>query len=241
MTVSGKVVKQINSIQEGTTFKYQQLDIKMDEYNAAAKAIERLIERQIIKRVSTGVFYKPKKTEFGELRPKEEEIIKPYLFVKNKRIAYITGTALYNQMGLTTQVPNTIKIASKGKRISIKTGNIQAKPVKSYIDVTNDNFYLLELLDVLKDFKIIPDLDKKMAIKYILNKLEALSDKDKLRLMKFAIQYPPRTSAFLGALLGNMNTNLDLKILKQNLNPLTDYKLGIKENQLSTAPNWNIK
>ena len=110
MKVAGKIERKINRMQEGTTFKYQQLSIDQSEYSAAAKAIERLIKKGMIRRVSTGVFYKPKQSAFGELRPREEELLKPYLFQDGKRIAYITGVSLYNRMGLTTQVPNTIKV-----------------------------------------------------------------------------------------------------------------------------------
>ena len=241
MKVADKIEKKINRIKEGTTFKYQQLDIAPSEYSAAAKAIERLITRKVIKRVSTGVFYKPKKTAFGELRPREEELIKPYLFVQNKRIAYVTGTALYNRMGLTTQVPKIIKIASRTKRITINTGSIQAKPVKSYVEVTNDNYHLLEILDVLKDFSKIPDLDKKTAIKYLLNRLKKLTDNEQSRVIKYALKYPPRTRAFLGALLNKISSKYDTAKLKKSLNPLTIYTMGMKTEHLATAPDWNIE
>lgn len=241
MKVTEKIEKKINRMQEGTTFNYQQLNIAPNEYSAATKAIERLIERKVIKRVSTGLFYKPKKTAFGELRPREEELIKPYLFVNNKRIAYITGIALYNRMGLTTQIPKIIKVASRSKRITISSGSIQAKPAKSYVDVTNDNYYILEVLDVLKDFTKIPDLDKKMVIKILLNKLSELSKKDIIRMIKYDLQYPPRTRAFLGALLSELNLKKETNILKQSLNPLTIYELGINEKLLPTAPKWFIK
>src|SRR5690606_2983834 len=105
MGISEKLQKQISKLAEGTTFKYGQLDIKPQEFGAAAKAMERLIAKDAIKRVSTGVFYKPKKTVFGELKPSEEELLKPYLFERGKRSAYITGTSLYNRLGLTTQIP----------------------------------------------------------------------------------------------------------------------------------------
>ena len=241
MKVADKIEKKINRIKEGTTFKYQQLDIAPGEYSAAAKAIERLITRKVIKRVSTGVFYKPKKTAFGELRPREEELIKTYLFVQNKRIAYVTGTALYNRMGLTTQVPKIIKIASRTKRITINTGSIQAKPVKSYVEVTNDNYHLLEILDVLKDFSKIPDLDKKTAIKYLLNRLKKLTDNEQSRVIKYALKYPPRTRAFLGALLNKISSKYDTAKLKKSLNPLTIYTMGMKTEHLATAPDWNIE
>src|SRR5690606_7490293 len=175
MGVTQNIRKKISTLADGTTFKYEQLDIEPQEFSATAKAIERLIAKGVIKRVSTGVFYKPKKTVFGELKPNEEEILKPYLFEKGKRIAYITGTSLYNRLGLTTQIPNSIKIASRDKRITVSNGKVKASPVKSYVDVTDKNFYLLELLDALKDFKKNPDLDKSSAIKILLTKLKELN------------------------------------------------------------------
>lgn len=240
MKVAEKIERKINRMKEGTTFKYQQLGIDQSEYSAAAKAIERLIKKGIVKRVTTGVFYKPKQSAFGELRPREEELLKPYLFQDGKRIAYITGGSLYNRMGLTTQVPKTIKVASKVKRVTAKIGKIQVKPVKSYVDVTNENYYLLEILDALKDFKTIPDIDKKSAVTLLKNKICTLSENDRSKLIRYALKYPPRTIALLGAILEFSKMRKGLESLKTKLNPLTTYNIGIKEETLSTAPKWNI-
>ncbi|MCB0803287.1 MAG: hypothetical protein KDB74_09315 [Flavobacteriales bacterium] len=241
MKVARKLETQINKLKEGTTFKYQQLSIEANEYSAAAKAIERLIEKEIIKRVSTGVFYKPKQTIFGELKPNEEELLKPYLFQNNKRIAYITGISLYNRMGLTTQVPRNIKIASRDKRITVAIGNIKGNPVKSYVDVTDKNYTLLEILDALKDFKKIPDLNKKSGIKIISNRLNNLNSKEIKQLIECALSYPPRVRAFLGALLEKIDFSIELQTLKKSLNPLSEYNCGIDKKTLPTIINWNIK
>ena len=241
MKISKKIKETINKLPTGTTFKYRELDISNNEYGAATKTIERLIAEKTIKRISTGVFYKPKKTVFGELKPGEENLLRPYLFIGNNRIAYITGTALYNRMGLTSQVPKDIKVASKVKEIRTRIGNINVRRVKSYIDVTNINYHLLEILDALKDFKQIPDLDRKAAIKILITAIISLKKKELLRLLQYVKEYPPRTRAFLGALLEKINLDLDLAYLKQSLNPLTEYKLGILPNMLSTAEKWNIK
>jgi len=238
--VAEKIQRRINRMQEGTTFKYQQLGIEQSEYIAAAKAIQRLIEKGIINRVSTGTFYKPKQSAFGELRPREEELLKPYLFQDGKRIAYVTGVSLYNRMGLTTQVPKNIKVASKVKRVTTKIGKTQVKPVKSYTDVTNENYYLLEILDALKDFKTIPDLDKKSAIRLLTNKISTLSENDLSKMIRYALKYPPRAIALLGAVLEQSNKKTGLESLKTSLNPLTTYKLGIKKEALAAAPKWNI-
>lgn len=240
MGVTKKIQRQISKFAEGTTFKYEQLALEPQEFVAAAKAIERLIAKDVIKRVSTGVFYKPKKTVFGELKPNEEEILKPYLYEKGKRIAYITGTSLYNRMGLTTQIPQNIKIASRIKRITVSNGSVKATPVKSYVDVTNSNFYLLELLDALKDFKKIPDLNKSSGIKILSKKLKELNSTEINLLIKYSLAYPPRARSLLGAILEKTKASVDLTVLKNSLNPLSEYELGIAS-VLSTAKNWNIK
>ena len=240
MGVTKKIQRQISKFAEGTTFQYEQLALEPQEFVTAAKAIERLIAKDVIKRVSTGVFYKPKKTVFGELKPNEEEILKPYLYEKGKRIAYITGTSLYNRMGLTTQISQNIKIASRIKRITVSNGSIKATPVKSYVDVTNSNFYLLELLDALKDFKRIPDLNKSSGIKILSNKLKELNSTEINLLIKYSLAYPPRARSLLGAILEKTKASVDLTVLKNSLNPLSEYELGIAS-VLSTAKNWNIK
>jgi|1048.fasta_scaffold21454_2 hypothetical protein len=241
MKVTEKIERKINRMREGTTFKYQVLGIEQTEYSAAAKAIERLIKKGLIKRLSTGVFYKPKQSVFGELKPREEEMLKPYLFQDGKRIAYITGGSLYNRMGLTTQIPKTIKVASKEKRITAKMGTTQVKPVKSYVDVSQDNYVLLEILDALKDFKSIPDLNKKSAIALLKNVIGKLSLTDQNKMMRYALKYPPRTAALLGGILELSDSKNDLGILKTKLNPLTTYKIGLAKEILPTAEQWNIQ
>ncbi len=240
MRVAQKIRNRIKSFAEGETFTYDLLEIDAEDYIAAAKAIERMIAQESIKRVSTGIFYKPQKTIFGELKPNEEELLKPYLFENGKRIAYITGTSLYNQMGLTTQIPTRIKIASRDKRISISRGSVKASPVKSYVDVTDRNYYLLGILDALKDFNKIPDLNKNSGIKRLSELLENLNSKELNLLSESALSYPPRVRAFLGALLENLNLTENINSLKESLNPFSEYDFGIEE-ILPTAENWNIK
>lgn len=239
MNIARKVEKIIEKFNNGDTFTYRDLVIKKEEYQAASKTIERLIKKGIIKRISTGVFYKPKQTVFGEIKPNEEKIITPYLFKNEKRIAYITGLLLYNKMGLTTQISKEICIASREKRIYISKGNIKATAVKSYVEVTGKNYKLLEILDALKDFKKIPDLSKKSAITILTNKILELNNKQVKELIKIAFSYPPRVRAFLGALLEYIKINGTS--LEDSLNPLSEYKIGVSRDVLSTVEKWNIK
>lgn len=238
MKVAEKIAEQIRQMADGNTFKYQELDISREEYVAATKAIERLVKEGVIRRASTGLFYKPKQTVFGTLNPSEEELLKPYIFEGGKRVAYITGTALYNQMGLTTQVPKNIRLASRDKRIDVKIGNIKVTSIKSYVDISDKNYKILELLDVMKDFKSITDIDKKSAIKYISTRTIDIYDKDKT--IEYTLKYPPRVRALAGAILEQIGITDNLNILKDSLNPLSSFDLGLSIDQLPTVQKWNI-
>jgi hypothetical protein len=221
--------KYINKIPEGKTFGYLDIGIAREKYLTAAKALERFQKEGLIKRVSKGVFYKPKLSVFGELEPEYNELLQAYLFENGKRIAYITGTSLYNQLGLTTQMAFKIKIASRKKRIYINRGALKAGAVKSYAEITEGNI------------KKIPDCSIAQAVRRLQAIVRSLDEKQTDELLRYAIMYPPRVRALVGAILeslGKKNQRLDK--LKNSLNPLSTFELGIKEKELPTKSNWYI-
>lgn len=240
MNVSEKIRQQIQSIPEDTTFGYEQLGISKDEFQAAAKILERLQKNKTIKKLSKGVFYKARKTVFGELKPPISELLNNYLFENSKRIAYVTGTHLYNELGLTTQMAFRIKIASRNKRIFINTAQIKATPVKSYADVTEENYQLLGFLDAMKDLNYIPDANYKSILTIFCEKIKMLNDNQKQDLIKYALIYPPRVRALLGAILEYISENINTTELYNSINPLTKFELRINSKLLSTASKWNI-
>jgi hypothetical protein len=241
MTVSQKIDKQLTLLSEGSTFRYQGLAIAPSEYTAASKKIERLIANGILKRVSKGVFYKPKQSIFGALQPNETELLKQYLFKEEQRIAYVTGTRLYHQMGLTTQIPAIIVIATRNQRGLLSIGHLRIKSVKSYVKVTNDNYELLGFLDAIKDLNRIPDLDQKSVFTLLTKQLQILAQPKITALLQYSLEYPPRVRALLGALLDTTGLILELSTLQKSLNPLTKYNYGLQNNLLPNAPQWNLK
>lgn len=240
MKIAKKIEQQIEKMPTGNTFQYAQLNIAPREYNTAAKALERLCKKGVIKKFSKGKFYKPKQTIFGELSPSEDQVLQTYLFEEQKRIAYITGTYLYNQMGLTTQIPKKMKIASQSKRIYATAGAMTASPVKSYVEVNEGNYKLLEFLDSLKDLNNIPDLDKATAMRIFKERLRSLDKKQQALLMEIALKYPPRVRALLGALIENIGLDIPIRKLRNSLNPLSNYDYKIVD-LIPNAKNWNIK
>ena len=241
MTLAAQIREKIKKQAEGKTFGYADLGISKTDYQNAAKVLERMQKNGDIKKISKGVFYKPEQTVFGELQPDYSEQLRPYLFENGKRIAYETGPSLYNRLGLTTQMAFRIKIASQNKRISINRGALKARAVKSYTAVTDTNYELLGLLDVIKDIKRIPDCTIANAVRIVSGKFKKLEDKEIRKVIQYALFYPPRVRGLLGAILEELNTNSDTMKLKESINPLTTFELGLKEKDLPTIKNWNIE
>jgi predicted transcriptional regulator of viral defense system len=241
MKVAEQIREKIKNISESEPFGYADLDIAPSDFLSAAKALERLQKKGEIKKVSKGVFYIPRKTIFGELGPDSNGLFERYIFENGKRVAYETGFSLYNTLGLTTQIAFKIKVATKKNPIKINQGSLQVSSVKSYVEVTAQNYKLLGYLDALKDIKKIPDCSVLQAIKRMSILIKALSTKEQQEIIQYALFYPARTRALLGAILENLNLKINLDELKNSINPLTKINLSIKEIVLPTIKNWNIE
>ncbi|MBD1426126.1 DUF6088 family protein [Sphingobacterium arenae] len=242
MSLSALIRNIIKQLPNGKTFGYDDLRIPKERYTSAAKALERLQKEDLIKKISKGVFYKPEKTIFGTLEPNYNELLRPYLFENGKRIAYETGTTLYNRLGLTTQMAFRTKIASRGKRINIDRKVLKADAVKSYAEVDDKNYDILGILDAFKDIKRIPDSSVGQAIVRLSIILNELNPKQIESLVKYALVYPPRVRALVGAVLQNNDyQGKGLDKLKDSLNPLTIIQLGLEDSELPTKNNWYIE
>jgi len=241
MKVAAQIREKIKSIPESEPFGYADLGIEATDFFSAAKALERLQKKGEIKKISKGMFYKPEISIFGEMPPNYDSILQNYLYKAGKRVGYVTGYVLYNQLSLTTQMAFTTKIATNRNLKKINIGWLKTNSVKAYAEVTEENYPLLGILDALKDIKSIPDSSASNAIKILMPKIKVLKKNDIEHLIKYALQYPPRVRALLGAILENIFRNeFDLLTLKSSLNPSTNFKLGIKNTVLPSTQNWNI-
>lgn len=242
MKVAEQIREKIKSIPESQPFGYDDLGIAPANFFTAAKALERLQKKGAIKKISKGIFYKPEISIFGAMPPNYESILQNYLYEGDKRTGYVTGYVLYNQLNLTTQMAFTTKIATNNRnRKKIEIGWLKTVSVKAYVEVTEENYQLLGILDALKDIKSIPDSSASNALKILMPKIKEFTKKDIENLIQYSLKYPPRVRALLGAIIQNIfSEEFDLTSLKKSLNPSTTFKLGIKNTDLQTIQNWNI-
>lgn len=239
MRIKPLVEKEITQFEPGKVFTYRDLTPFISNPETTVKAISRLVENGDIKRFAKGQFYRPKQGLFGEMKLSDTEKLKIFLYQDGERKGYVTGASLYNRLGLTTQIPKTITIASDKSPQRKDLGTVEVKLVKAKAPVTESNREYLEILDVLSDIKKIPDSSPSIVIKVIADKLKGFKKDDLYELINLARFYSPVTRALLGLLTEKMNKDL-AENLKKQLNPTTHYRIGL-DGDCNNARKWNIK
>lgn len=83
----------------------EEIDYPDFTHTAIKQALSRLTALGTIKRYARGVYYLPKVTDFGGIKPSVDVVLKKYLQHKGKVSGFYSGLKLLNDVGLTTQVP----------------------------------------------------------------------------------------------------------------------------------------
>ena len=229
----------IDRFPKGFVFTYADFNREVSQKQALIKALNRMVLSGKIAKLSKGKYYKPETTPFGDLLPNQKQVVKDLLEEKGKINGYLTGYSIYNQLGLTTQVSNTIQIGKNEIRPSFKRDRYTIDFIKQKNNITKDNVPLLQILDAIRYVKKIPDTNTTNSCIRFIDILRQLKEKDLLLIMRLAIKYPPATRALLGAILDELKST-KTETLYNSLNPITKYKLAGAFSVLSAAEKWNI-
>jgi hypothetical protein len=138
-------------------------------------------------------------------------------------------------------VSNTIEIGKNQVRPTFRRERYTITFVKQKNTITKDNIPFLQILDVIKNIKKIPDATLESSLRRLLAILIELTDTDYVKLIRLAMKYPPATRALLGALLEDLDKERLTTPLRRTLNPITLYKLSGIGSLISSAKNWNIR
>ena len=229
----------IDRFPKGFVFTYADFNSEVSQKQALIKALNRMVISGKIAKLSKGKYYKPETTPFGDLLPNQKQVVKDLLEEKGKINGYLTGYSIYNQLGLTTQVSNTIQIGKNEIRPCFKRDRYTIDFIKQKNNITKDNIPLLQILDAIRYIKKIPDTTITNSCIRFIAILRQLNEKDLLLIMRLANKYPPATRALLGAMLDELKST-KTETLFNTLNPITKYKLAGAFSVLSTAEKWNI-
>ncbi|MBS3742543.1 MAG: hypothetical protein KGY69_19000 [Bacteroidales bacterium] len=238
-SINNEINTKIAKMQPGKVFDYSIFKSYQEKPQAVAKALSRLEKEKKIQRLEKGVYYIPLQSKYGILKPSEEKVINA-LKQKEKGM-YETGLNVYNKLGLTSQVPNSITLATKIQKPPKTAWGINIQYTKKDFEINRYDSYLLQLLDALKDCKYIPDNTPDGVIRVIRSKIKELSRQKIRHLILASYNYPPFVRAILGAIIELDFLGKESAVLKESLNPLTKYAIPIKSLTLPNKAKWGIK
>lgn len=240
MKITDYMVLMIDRLPKGYVFTYLDFNEEVNKKEAVIKALNRMVASGKIAKLSKGKYYKPENTPFGNLQPNQAQIVKDLLEENGKITGYLTGFSIYNQLGLTTQVSNTIQIGKNQVRPNFKRERYTIAFIKQKNTITKKNIPLLQLLDAIRYIRKIPNADIEASCKRFLALIKNLRDQEINTLVRLALKYPPATRALLGAMLNNLEKEQATGLLLKSLNPITKYQLIGAAKVLSNTQKWNI-
>jgi hypothetical protein len=125
-SVEFQIEKKIKAKSKGTLFFPDDFS-QLGSSESIRKALQRLEEKKIIRRIAQGIYTRPIESKFiGEVLPSAEEVAKG--IAKRDRIRIVpTGVYALNALGLSTQVPMKLVFLTDGAPREIKIGKRSIK------------------------------------------------------------------------------------------------------------------
>ena len=208
---------------------------------AVASALNRLTRTGQVQRVAKGRYRVAPTGRFGLVPPSEQQVLESLLQAPaTGSLEYPTGVAIFNRLGLTTQVPWEIEIATPRPKPAKQIGMVRVRYVRNAGAGRPEEVALRQLLDALRRIKRVPDARPAQLITQLREKVQKLPAVDKRCLVTLALSYNPATRALLGALLEEIGEQSLTPELRQSLNPLTIYHLGLSAANLPNCHQWRI-
>ena len=174
MNCNNMVLEYINNVGKGVPIfideikKYiieKEPDINEDKlYNNIKAIINRMNKEGTLETAYYGIYYVPVINALGKMAIGNKDIIY-YKYIADKKgniRGYVTGAKLFNDVHLTTQVPNVIDIATNECKNYNKYNNTNLNVIirKPKIEINNDNYKYLQLFDLIENKdKIKIDVD----------------------------------------------------------------------------------
>ena len=167
-------------------------------FNNVKAILNRMNKEGIIETAYKGIYYIPVENIFGKMLLGNRQIIQ-YKYIMDKKgniKGYITGAKLFNNIHLTTQVPNIIDIATNECKNFNKYENKNLNVIirKPKIEVNNNNYKYLQLFDLIENKDNI-DIEVENSDEIIYNFI-AENELDFEKIIKRQLPFMKRTAAF---------------------------------------------
>jgi hypothetical protein len=204
---------------------------------AVAQALSRLTLAKQLRRLSRGIYYRPRHTTFGESLPNPAKLQE---LAKEKAPIFPAGLAAANLLGFTTQIGNRTELATTAASLPRKLVGeetvIHTHRPSAWTRLGREDAALLDFLRRTGDTSELTQQETTRRTLAILATEDCLS-----RIEAVAPTEPPRVRALLGALAETLKAApATLELLRNSLNPLSRFDFGGFAG-LPTARAWQAK
>lgn len=212
-------------------------DFDRASFAAVAQALSRLVRDGELRRLSKGVYYRPRKTAFGPSTPNPTAVRR---LAENERTVFPAGLAAANLLGFSTQTSARGEMATSGLSLPRKLvghdTRVYTRRPGAWAGLSATD---AALLDFLRRSARTSELSPEDTVR---RTLALLGEPGRFeRLVRVARHEPPRVRAMLGAIgeeIGKRRLALDR--LRDSLNPLSRYDFGLLAG-LPAARRWQAK
>jgi len=241
LTIAQKILRYVGELSPGIPFGYGELGLRPDQGAAAAKALERLVAKKELMRVTKGTFCVPGRGVFQPKGPADDQLIDIVLHKNGKQVAYVTGMRLMARLGF-VEISDHYpwEVAMYRRRGQFSLAHLRIKAVNSFVPVDELNVPVLELLDAVRAFNTLADRQPKQYMQHLAELFDRLTEQQRYLLLKTAVYYPAGTCALLGALISFWGWDMDLRSLRAKVNPTSRYPCVASSSALPTGTYWGL-
>ncbi|RXG32905.1 hypothetical protein SAMN02745246_00742 [Leeuwenhoekiella marinoflava DSM 3653] len=234
--------EELQKIPKGYVFSLTDLKGLALNQDSVLKNLNLLAAQGVLSKLAKDRFYKPQQTNSGVSLPDHYQVVKDLLEVDGQLTGYLTGTSIYSGLGLTLQPSTRIQIGVKIRKQPIKRGVFKISYVVQQNEITPYSIPFLQVLDVIKNIKKVPQSSTDLICFNLTQLLTELNKWEHKTLLKYVLNYSPKTRALTGALLHKIGylKQEDFEILKASLKKNTRYTFDIAKKILPNGSEWNI-
>ncbi len=200
MTYAGNLQNRIEKLLPREPILVRNILKEFPNIHAVDMALHRMERKGQITRFEKGIYYKPMKTRLGELGVDKDALIKAkYLYEDGELCGYYTGPQIWNQWGLTTQIPKGPWIALADIRQKKVDEKLDLLIIKARGNVTEKTMPALQFLDVLEYMNQIQDSDKETVLIKLMEIFKSRMDvQSRVSVIDQARHYPKTVQVLAG-------------------------------------------
>ncbi|AYA41861.1 hypothetical protein HZS38_16120 [Xenorhabdus nematophila] len=211
MSIAEKVRATIKKMKPGTVFMVSDLPTYHEEKSATLKAVnyysssDKLKEKYgEINKIAYGLYYKEEQGILGKLPPSYDAILRAIIIDKNRKVGYVTGHQLFNNKGLSTQVPAiTTVVTSKNSPAKIDVAGIKIEVKRKIVRIKERDIKRYEFEFILNNLERVQSIGSENIVDDLSDYIKLIyDDKYQFKELYNHLQYK-KTKAFLNKLYGH--------------------------------------